>query len=294
MSIASGVAIFAGLLIFLALVAAMFQGRNRKRLGPVNANQAPGNPPVPGQGPVLVADPWPWIKGGGLLIFVIVASVLLFIYSTVILTALTGVWAGLPALTWVTMVTIALVLLALAYTFKNLVFPDVLVRALKGAAVVFLWLALMAPLLTWILPCSSTDIACKYQQSVKAETQRQRQAAAQRAIEASQQPVAPRCNVQRMPHRYPASKPAVKDNPGGECAVALFIAGHCVYFTQNYKEEPSGTICVNMSNEVAVRDMRNNIIDMPEDVDRVWSTADAFDGSIGLWQPRYTKLFSWR
>jgi hypothetical protein len=146
--------------------------------------------------------------------------------------------------------------------------------------------------------CAPSDHECLRKEAVevavKEEQQRQRQAAAQQAIEVSQQPVAPGCNLYRRPHRYPASKPAAFDNPGGKCAVALFIKGYCVYFTQNNDDRTAGMICVNNDNEIAVRDMRNNPIDMPEDVDRVWSVSAAFYGDIGLWQPRHTKLLSWR
>src|SRR4051812_43939007 len=51
-------------------------------------------------------------------------------------------------------------------------------------------------------------------------------------------PSAPECNVNRRPHHYPATRPEGKVNPGGICAVALFIKGHCVYFTQENRDEP--------------------------------------------------------
>jgi len=186
-------------------------------------------------------------------------------------------------------------LLAIAFTIPQrwLRLPLTIVFVL-----LLFWVVVPAVLWTAMGYCAPSDHACLHKEAtataVKTEVQRQKQAAVQRAIEASRQPVAPSCNVQRRPHRYPASKPATKDNPGGVCALALFIKGHCVYFTQNNHDQPAGIICVNNDNEMAVRDMRNNPIDMPEDVDRVWSVSEAFDGSIGLWQPRYTKLFSWR
>lgn len=101
-------------------------------------------------------------------------------------------------------------------------------------------------------------------------------------------PVSPQCNVDRRPHRYKTSMPQAKINPGGVCAVALFIEGHCVYFTQNDRDVAGGKICVK-DGQTTVFDSAGRTIEMPEDVDRVWSADTAFDGSIGLWQPRYTK-----
>lgn len=187
--------------------------------------------------------------------------------------------------------------LFLAITFT---IPQRWLRLPLGIVFGLLLFWVVAPAILWTAMgyCAPSDRECLHKEAVevaiKAETQRQRQAAAQRAIDASRQPVAPQCSVQRRPHRYPASKPAVLDNPGGICALALFIKGHCVYYTQNNNDQTGGMICVNNNKKITVRDMSDKPIEMPEDVDRVWSIAEAFDGSIGLWQPRYTKLLSWR
>lgn len=290
MSITDMVAIGAGVVLTFAVILTLLHGGPRKHLGPMGQETQASRDSWK-LNLRLPVDPWLWIKLGAALAAFIAAIIAITVYFAAIKAMITG--ASLPTLSWKTILTLALVFLALAYTFRDFVFRKMAARAFKGAAIVLLWIAIGIPVLTAILPCSSTDIECKYQQSTKEEQQRQKQAAAQRAVEATRQPSAPQCNIQRKPHRYPATKPAALDNPGGVCALALFIEGHCVYFTQNNNDQPHGIICVN-NNQVAVRDMRNNAIDMPEDVDRVWSTGEAFDGSIGFWQPRYTQLFSWR
>lgn len=159
------------------------------------------------------------------------------------------------------------------------------------------WVTVPAATWTVLGYCSPADLACKREAAaaaaVKAEAERRREIeAAARRASIPQQPVSADCNVDRKAHYFPSGKPAYKFNPGGKCAPALFIDGHCVYVTQNGSDKTLGPICNN--GDGVPRDRLGNKTDMPEDIDRVWSAGEPFSGSIGLWQPRYTKLFSWR
>lgn len=147
-------------------------------------------------------------------------------------------------------------------------------------------------------PCAPTDTVCKRERTIETnikEEKERRQAIDVAASRGSipQQPRSVDCNIDRKPHYFPSEKPPYKVNPGGKCALALFIEGRCVYYTQNYNEHTAGRLCLN-NGVLTAYDLRGSSIDLPVDVDRVWSTGAAFHASIGLWQPRYEKLFSWR
>lgn len=185
-------------------------------------------------------------------------------------------------------------LLAIAFTI-----PQRWLRLPLAVVFVMLLFWVVVPAILWTVMgyCAPSDHVCLRKEaevvSIKEEQQRQKQAAAQRAIEASRQPVASQCNVHRKPYRFEATRPDFKFNPGGVCSPQLFTEGHCVYVTQNNSETTLGPIC-NRGGGVP-RDKAGNPIDMPEDIDRVWSAeGKPFDAEVGLWQPRYTKLFSWR
>lgn len=170
------------------------------------------------------------------------------------------------------------------------------VKHLSAAIAIICLVLIAAPTVSSWLPCSPTDVVCQQKAAETArikEEQRRRQELDTASLK-RHQPVSQGCNVDRRAHYFPATKPAYKVNEGGKCAVALFIEGHCVYYTQNYNDNAAGIICV-YNGATSVSDLRGNRIEMPEDVDRVWSANGvAFNGSIGLWQPRYTKLLSIR
>jgi len=134
--------------------------------------------------------------------------------------------------------------------------------------------------------------ACKQS---KVEAARQRAAQEQVQLAAGQgrlsvsQPFAPECNINRQDYHYGAEKPPKPFNPGGRCAAALFFAGHCIYLTQAGHNDVRGPYC--KSEGATVRDKSGNTVDLPVDIEYAWSADKPFDGSIGLWQPRYTRWF---
>jgi hypothetical protein len=78
-------------------------------------------------------------------------------------------------------------------------------------------------------------------------------------------------------------------NPGGICAVALFFAGHGIFVTQAGHHETLGPYY--KGDGARVWDKNGNTVELPVDIEYVWSAGEPFDDSIGLWQPRYTKWF---
>jgi hypothetical protein len=132
---------------------------------------------------------------------------------------------------------------------------------------------------------TSCDNAC---QQVRAQAAQQRAAQEQARMTASQ-PAAPQCDVNRMPYHYEAKRPSVPINPGGICASALFFDGHCLFVIQAHHDEVLGPFC--KGEGARVWDKNGNTVELPVDIEYVWSADEPFDGSIGLWQPRYTKWF---
>ena len=132
---------------------------------------------------------------------------------------------------------------------------------------------------------TTCDSAC---QQTRAEAAQQRAAQDQARMTASQ-PAAPQCNVNRMPYHYEAKRPSVPVNPGGLCATALFFSGHCLFVTQADHNEVLGPFC--KGEGARVSDKNGNTVELPVDIEYVWSADEPFDDGIGLWQPRYTKWF---
>lgn len=84
MSIPAVLSIFAVALLVAALIAVMFRGRTARRLGPVNAVQAPGQPPVQNANPATQQVVWftyrPWMWKTAIALAVVVVFGLIVLY----------------------------------------------------------------------------------------------------------------------------------------------------------------------------------------------------------------------
>ena len=130
---------------------------------------------------------------------------------------------------------------------------------------------------------TTCDSAC--QQSRAA----QRLAAKQQTPSGARQPVATECNVNRQDYHFALERPAQPFNPGGKCAPALWFSGHCIWVTSVGNDRPQGSYCSHGDGRVF--NQAGDAVELPRDIDRARSADIPFDGSVGLWQPRYTGLF---
>ena len=193
--------------------------------------------------------------------------------------------------------TLSLILVALLLGLALLI-PQRLLRVLAVATIALVFggavlYALVPAVFGATPPCAVGDTKCLKERAEEAAAREAARRQQEQAARVAAQPSAPQCNVHRVPYRYEKERPAKAFNPGGVCAPALFVDGRWVYVTQNLNDKQLGPYFITADG--VVRNKDNQVVELPVDIDRVWSAEDAaFEGSVGLWQPRYTKFLSIR
>lgn len=249
-----------GTIFILIVIGLGLAFRRQKQTGPVHDHQTASQD----QGSSI--DPWPWMKGIGICIVLVIVGIALFMYSAVIASAIAGAWASLPAFTWTMLVTTALVLLVLAYVFKDLVFKNIVVRGLQGGALVLLWLALIVPVITWW----NTPSAPRHYTQPRQEWG------------LAVAPTSP-CDSQEVPYTFEANKPVQPFNRAGQCGPVLWYKGHCVW-ALGFKSSIPVKLCDKPGQSAG---------DVPLNLEYVWSADGyAFQDKYRLDPPRTTAILT--
>lgn len=266
--------------------------RGRRQLGPVN--QAPGRPPAqqqpapaptnhpaPNQTPRSYKHVLSWVAGGAVALIVVI---LVFAYWE---TLTTVVKPNLNWLTWMpVLVTLAFASLLVAYVLTG--GKSKAVRAAIATAAFLVWVVVAWPILTHFSPCAPHDIACKREAAVaaaiKAEAERRRELAVRPRKEwgLAVAPTSP-CDSVEMPYAFETKKPSRPINPRGQCSLALWHRGHCVW-TLGFLENTPSKAC----------DFGNGLIgSYAVNTEYVWSADAEFMSKYRPDPPRKTQFIHW-